>query len=169
MFPRDAEMIQLFAEASEEYGWPLSIYATTGKNNKQRILEATGILGNMLTVNMSVQSMNKNVLKNIERDNISIDTFKDINEQLSKDGRNGNGEVIVPLPGETLETYLEGIRDLIDSRVQIVLSYTLLVIHGTPYKDDSQYVKDWGYKMKWRVIPNQFGTYGGKKIFDWCE
>ena len=25
-----------------------------------------------------------------------------------------------------------------------------------------QYVKDWGYKMKWRVIPNQFGTYGGK-------
>ena len=63
MFPRDAEVSQLLAEASEEYGWPLSIYATTGKNNKQRILEATRILGNTLTVNMSVQSMNKNVLK----------------------------------------------------------------------------------------------------------
>lgn len=166
MFARDAEISRLLVAAYKRYHWPVSIYLTTGKNNKNRILETTRILGSMTTVNMSVQSMDSQVLKNIKRDNISLETYREVNKQLAREGRNGIGEVIVPLPGETYETYMKGLRDLIDSQVQVVLSYTLLAIHGTPYKDSSDFVEKWGYRMKWRVIPNQFGTYAGRKIFD---
>ena len=48
--PGDREVCFALKESKEKYGWPLQIMATTGKNNKERVVEITGILGNMFAV-----------------------------------------------------------------------------------------------------------------------
>ena len=82
MFPRDREICEALHDVQARYGWPLSIIATTGKNNKERVIDITSILGNTFSVTMSVQSMDDEVLKNINRSNIKLDHYMEVNKHL---------------------------------------------------------------------------------------
>src|SRR5207302_6065150 len=125
MYRRDADICQVIKETQETHKWPMGIIATTGKNNKERIIKATEILGNSLLVNMSVQSMDKDVLIKIKRDNISLKTYTQVNEVLTRQGRSQNAEIIVPLPGETYESFMRGTQSLIDAGANKINTYTL--------------------------------------------
>lgn len=165
MYPRDAEICRILKKLQDEHGWPMRILSTTGKNNKERILSATEILGTSIAINMSVQSMNKTVLTHIKRQNVRLETYREVNEVLLRQGRTQKAEVIVPLPGETYETFLAGLRQLMASRAQLIYSYTLQLLYGTDYKDPD-YRRRWGYEGKWRLVPLNFGEYEGRKLFD---
>ncbi|MEK9627544.1 MAG: radical SAM protein [Nitrospinota bacterium] len=168
MYPRDREVCLALKESKEKYGWPLQIMATTGKNNKKRVVEITGILGNMFAVNMSVQSMNDNVLEKIKRSNINLEDYIEVNKSLQQNGRSTKAEIILPLPGETRETFLRGIDDLINSGVTSITIYTLMLLNGTEFKD-THYRKEFDIKGRFRIVPLNFGEYDGKKIFDFEE
>ena len=73
MMPRDLEISDVIAKSKEQYGFPEQIQATTGKNSKMRIINAVKNLSGSLRLYMSVQSMDKQVLSNIKRENISTD------------------------------------------------------------------------------------------------
>lgn len=165
MYPRDADLCRILKRLQEEHGWPIRILSTTGKNSKERIIEATEILGTSMSINMSVQSMNQDVLRNIKRQNVRLDTYKQVNEALLRQGRMQKAEMIVPLPGETFESFTQGLRELMDTRAQLIYSYTLQLLYGTDYKDP-EYRKKWGYEGKWRLVPLNFGEYAGQRIFD---
>lgn len=165
MYPRDAEICRIIKEAQDRYGWPMGLISTTGKNNKERIIKATEILGRSLLVSMSVQSMDHDVLVNIKRQNISLDTYKQINQALIQQGRSGMAELIFPLPGETYESFMRGIQAAIEADASKIMSYTLQLLYGTDYKDPA-YRRQHGYQGKWRLIPLDFGEYEGERIFD---
>lgn len=165
MYPRDAEFCRMLKRLQDRYGWPRWILSTTGKNSKDRIIQATEILGTSMSINMSVQSMNQKVLRNIKRENVSLDTYKEVNEVLLSQGRTQKAEMIVSLPGETYETFMQGLRELMDARAQLIYSYTLQLLYGTDYKDEA-YRTQWGYQGKWRLVPFNFGEYEGQKLFD---
>jgi radical SAM superfamily enzyme YgiQ (UPF0313 family) len=165
MYPRDAEICYTIKHTQDKYGWPMGLIATTGKNSKERIIKATEILGSALLVSMSVQSVDPVVLKNIKRDNIKLDHYKQVNEKLTQQGRTGMAEVILPLPGETYETFLSGVEALIQAGAAKVTSYTIQLLYGTDYKEP-EYRKKWGYVGKWRQIPYDFGEYDGERVFD---
>ena len=59
--------------------------ATTGKNSKHRVMEITKILGEMFSINMSMQSMDEQVLTNIKRANIKLDHMIEVNDHLRKE------------------------------------------------------------------------------------
>ena len=82
MYPRDREICMSLKNAHDTHGWPKQVIATTGKNNKERVIEITGIMGSTFNVNMSVQSMDPIVLRNINRDNIKLDDYVGINKHL---------------------------------------------------------------------------------------
>ncbi len=165
MYPRDAEICRLIKEAQDRYGWPMGLISTTGKNNKERIIKATEILGRTLLVSMSVQSMDQGVLTNIKRQNISLDTYKQINQALVAQGRSGMAELIFALPGETYESFMRGIQAAIEAGASKIMSYTLQLLYGTDYKNP-EYRRQHGYRGKWRAIPLDFGEYEGERIFD---
>ena len=147
MYPRDREITQALLDAHNKYNWPNSIMATTGKNQKQRVIDITSMLGNMFSVNMSAQSMDENVLANIRRSNISLDAYKDINQHLKESGRSTKAELIMLLPGETKESFINGISEIIDSGIASLTIYTLMLLHGTEFKDP-EYRKRFGYEGK---------------------
>jgi radical SAM superfamily enzyme YgiQ (UPF0313 family) len=168
MYPRDREITLSLLDAHNKYNWPNSIMATTGKNQKERVIDITSILGNMFSVNMSAQSMDENVLGNIRRSNISLDAYKDINQHLKEAGRSTKAELIMLLPGETKDSFINGISQIIDSGIASLTIYTLMLLHGTEFKDP-EYRKKFGYEGKFRIVPLNYGEYDSEKIFDYEE
>jgi radical SAM superfamily enzyme YgiQ (UPF0313 family) len=168
MYPGDKKTCEFLVESKEKYGWPLQIMGTTGKNNKKRVTEITKILGNMFGITMAMQSMNERVLKNIERSNIKLDHMIEVNNNLRNEGKVTHVELILPLPGETKETFIEGLNSILNANTSCVCIYTLMMLHGTKFKDP-KYRKQFGYKIKFRIVPLDFGEYEGQKIFEYEE
>ncbi|MSR76835.1 MAG: radical SAM protein [Candidatus Omnitrophica bacterium] len=168
MYVRDKEICQELLTAQTQYGWPLQIMATTGKNKKEHVIEITQMLGNTFSVNMSVQSMDPQVLENIKRANIKLDHYVAVNKTLTERGRSTKGELIVGLPGETKETFTRGVQNILEAGVSMVCTYSLMLLHGTPFQEP-EYRNEFQIKGKYRIVPLNFGEYGGKRIFDYEE
>jgi radical SAM superfamily enzyme YgiQ (UPF0313 family) len=168
MFPRDRQICKIIVDMQKKYNWPSVICGSTGKNNKERIIEATSILGDSYGFGMSVQSLDKKVLNNINRSNIKLETFTAINEHLRNSGRSTVTEFIVGLPGETKESFIKGVREFVDSGIDRVTIYTLMMLYGTKFKDQ-KYRAKFNMKGKYRIVPLNLGEYDGVKIFDYEE
>ena len=165
MYARDREISEALYSAHKKVGWPRQIMATTGKNNKERVIDITKIMGNIFSVNMSVQSMDQKVLSNINRDNIKLDDYIAVNSHLNEAGRSTKGELIIGLPGETNESFVNGIKQVVDAGVSSVTIYSLMMLHGTMFKNPD-YRKQYGMEGKFRLVPLNFGEYYGTRIFD---
>ena len=153
MYPRDREVCDALRQVHDKYGWPLQIMATTG---------------NIFSVNMSVQSMDETVLTNIKRDNIKLDDYKAINQHLNGIGRATKGELIIGMPGETKESFLRGLDQLIYAGVSSICVYTLMLLNGTEFQDPD-YRRRFGIKGKFRIVPLDFGEYEGVRVLDYEE
>ena len=168
MYPSDIQTCNFLVESNKNYGWPKNIIGTTGKNQKERVIEITKILGSMFYINMSMQSMDSTVLKNINRANIKLEHMIEVNDYLTDVGMMTRSELILPLPGETKETFINGLDNILNSKVTAVTIYTLMLLHGTEFKNPV-YREKFGYKGKFRIVPLNFGEYDGKKVFDYEE
>ena len=168
MYPQDRQVCQWLLESKEKYGWPLQVMSTTGKNSKKRVIEITSILGNMFSVNMSLQSMDDQVLKNIKRSNIKLDHMIEVNDHLIKEGRSTKAELIMPLPGESKNSFIRGLDSILNSNAPSITIYTLMMLHGTEFKSP-EYRDKFKYKGKYRIVPLNFGEYNGKRVFDYEE
>jgi radical SAM superfamily enzyme YgiQ (UPF0313 family) len=168
MYPTDKKTCEFFLESKEKYKWPLQIIGTTGKNSKERVMEITGILGDMFSVNMAMQSLSETVLQNVGRANIKLDHMNAINERLIQAGRNTHGELIIPLPGETKKSFIDGLNIMLNSNVSLVCVYTLMMLNGTKFQEPA-YKKKYEYKTRFRIVPLNFGEYEGSKILDYEE
>ena len=168
MYPQDNITCEMLLESKRKYQWPLALMTTTGKNSKERIMKITEKLGNIFEVTMSMQSMSESVLDNINRANIKLSHMVGINNELRNKGRTTAAELIVPLPGETKKSFVQGVNNVINSNVSRLVIYTLMMLHGTNFKQPS-YRKKFGYNTKYRIVPLNFGEYEGHKIFDYEE
>ena len=165
MYPINKEICELLLKSQREHHWPCQIIATTGKNNKERVIEITEIMGNAFSVNMSVQSMSPLVLKNIKRSNIKLDHYLAINHTLNEKKRSTKGELIIGLPGETKESFIRGMEQIINAGVSSLCTYSLMLLHGTPFKEP-EYREQFKIQGRYRLVPLNFGEYVGKRIFD---
>ena len=65
MYKRDKLISEKILDLQKKYNWPSTVVSTTGKNNKERVIDVTSILGNTFSVTMSAQSMDKKVLNQV--------------------------------------------------------------------------------------------------------
>ena len=77
-------------------------------------------------------------------------------------------ELILGLPAESKETFIQGLDNVLNSNAASVTIYTLMMLNGTEFKKPS-YRKEFGYKGKFRIVPLNFGEYDGSRIFDYEE
>lgn len=166
MMQRDVKTAELIFDLQQKFGWPQTLSMWTGKNSKQRVIDVTRLLGDSLNISMAVQSMDESVQKNIKRDNISLEDYHVIAEQLAEEGRPQYADLIMLLPGETLESQLKGFDELLDTRIDRMLAYNLSILYGTPYKDDDEFFKQYGYQTKFRLVVRNFSEIENERIFD---
>lgn len=166
MLPGDLETSNMLAEVKKKYNYPHRILSTTGKNNKERIIKSVESLGGALSLSMSVQSLDENVLKNIRRSNISTEQMLGLMPTIKKNGMNTIAEVIIGLPGETYKSNLETIRKLVNARLDDILQYTCMILPGSEMGTPDQ-IEKWKFQTKYQILPEDFATLSnGKKV---CE
>jgi hypothetical protein len=113
----------------------------------------------------AVQSMNPVVLKNIERSNISLDTYAEIQREVHAQGLQSYGELILCLPGETKESFFNAVRDLLDTGVQRVSAHQLMLLHGAPLANpDSR--ERFQFQTRFRVVARNLGNYTGEPVVE---
>lgn len=165
MIPRDIEICKTMAHTKSKYGYPLNVLASTGKNSKERIISAVKMLDGAMRFTMSVQSMDQQVLQNIRRDNISVDHMLALGPAIKEAKLETTSEVILGLPGETRESHLKTLRDLVHARLDTIGIYTCMILPGSELYTPKER-KKWGFQTKFRILPRDFIEINGKKIVE---
>lgn len=165
MYRQDYEICKAFRRSREEYRWPIFISATTGKSQKERVVECITLLGNSLPFSLSLQSTDPEVLQNIKRRNLPMDALRSIQKEVEKREGESLSELIIPLPGETYQSHLKGIQMLMEAKVEHIDPYTTMMLPGTPLYESTD-SDSHEMLIKYRVIPRDFGIYHGSNVVE---
>lgn len=158
MYKEDLEICRYIADKQKRYSYPEYINVATGKNHKERVLEAASVINGALRLSGSVQSLDGNVLKNIKRANIDVGQIIELALSASKIGANSYSEIILGLPGDTVEGHLNSIRIIVDADFNICCLYQLMLLPGTDLASDES-VATWKMVTRYRAIPRCYGSY----------
>lgn len=117
IFKRDREIIEHFVKMKRERGYPQKIRVNYSKLNYENVFEITRILdetgSSKYGATLSFQSLSDDVLKIIRRNNINTDGFKKLLNRYNSHGIRTYSELILGLPGETYDSFCEGIGKLL--------------------------------------------------------
>ena len=165
MYREDLETCRAIARSMDEHGWPEYINTTTGKNQKARVLEAAKLVKGALRLSGSVQSLDKDVLKNINRSNINEAEILDLALKAAELGANSYSEIILGLPGDTREKHLQSLRTIVDAGFQNVYTWQLMLLPGSELDTKAQR-EQFGLQTRFRVLPRCFGKFRvrGKEV-----
>lgn len=165
MYERDPEISGYLGEAQRDYGWPSYIDATTGKNRPERVIDSMERLGGALVLWQSVQSLDEDVLRNIRRENIKLDAYSSLNVHIRGRGMKSSSDLILALPGETLESHLAGLTKMIDAGVARVHNFQCLLLKGTEL-ERSESRQKFSFETRFRMAQKSFGVYNGEAVFE---
>ncbi len=165
IFPQDKKYVEEIVFSMEKSGWPKQVNVSTSKENKKRVLGAIKPLGEITSFSASLQSINRKTLQAINRKNLSFSEYKDVISELKESGVKCLVELIIGLPEETKESFLVGIKQSLDAGLNQFCIYTCMILPNTPLAENEKF-KSYALDMRWRVIPNNFGTYLNKKIIE---
>ena len=165
MYLGDEELADYLHYLQEKFNWPQYIRTTTGKNNHERIIRVMRKLRGILPMTSAVQSLNPVVLANIKRSNIKLESYTEIQKEVEAQGMQSYGELILGLPGETKESFMKSVHDLLASGVKRVSAHQLMLLHGAPLSNpDSR--QQHGFQTKFRVVARNIGQYGGEPVIE---
>ena len=166
MYPRDLEICDDIVGIQKKYDYPHKIISTTGKNKKERIIQAIEKLNGTMSLSMSVQSMDEQILKNIRRSNISVDHMLALQPAIKKVGLVTDSEVILALPGETYQTQITTLRKLLAAKLDFIEVYSCMLLNGSELNTPEQR-KKWNFQTKFRILPRDFTTLrNGKNVIE---
>ena len=165
IYKKDLDLSDHLLKLINEKNWPSYIEISTPKNKKQQIFDIDKKLKHRVQVSLSQQSMNRDTLKLIKRENFFTNKqFIEFIKELEQRNKVPRCELIIPLPNETKQTYFDTTKRLLDSGVSVA-TYTLMMLQGAELGRDEA-IKKYDMKSKWRIVPRDFGIYRGKKVFD---
>jgi radical SAM superfamily enzyme YgiQ (UPF0313 family) len=158
MFKDDVEKARVIAGIQEKYGWPKRIVTSTGKNQKERVIEVASMLDGALNIAASLQSTDQTVLENIKRSNISLDALSTMAERSGRTKADTFTEIILGLPGDTVARHINTLRDVIDADLGIIRMYQLIMLPQTELNTPATRLR-YAMKTRHRIMPRSFGRY----------
>ncbi|MEP6714784.1 MAG: radical SAM protein [Terriglobia bacterium] len=165
MYERDIEISGYIGELMKSHGWPKYIDATTGKNRPERIIKSVEKVSGALVLYQAVQSMDENVLRNVKRQTIKLESYSELLLHMRGRGLRSNSDLILGLPGETISTHRDAIYRLLDTGVSQVTNFQLMMLKGSEL-ETIETRQQFSFQTRFRVLPKNFGIYGDEKVFD---
>tara|TARA_Y100000590_G_scaffold466049_1_gene640164 strand:+ start:8282 stop:10357 length:2076 start_codon:yes stop_codon:yes gene_type:complete len=159
MYKQDVEVALHLKELKNKYNWPQYIHVSTGKSQLQRIKHVAEILDGALMITNAVQSLNNDVLDEIKRKNAN-----NLEESIMELDKYSEPDIILPLPKETLHTFVDGLSKLVDIKAPVRLSVcNALMLSNTQMNDNETQEKN-KLKVTYRQHQNETGWVAGKLI-----
>jgi len=162
MYSEDINKAKLLAEIQNKYGYPKVLFAATGKNKREHVIEVAKIIHGAMFISTAIQTTDKEILKNIERDNIDQEVLTEIAEKTKELGANTYTELILALPGDSIQTHRKTLRDSVESGQGVVRMYQLIMLPQTKLNSPEN-IEKFQMKTRYRVMPRSYGRY---RIFD---
>lgn len=147
MFKRDVEIAKIWANTKAKYGYPEKFRVCYGKNAQESIYETAKVLskaGLAKAITLAKQTDSKLVLDNIRRGNISNKVYDELQKRYMKDGIQTYTEIILGLPGETLDSFKSGVEAAIKCNTKLFI-YHCSVLPNTEMANPD-YLKKFGIK-----------------------
>lgn len=158
MFAEDLDTCRVIAEVQTAAGYPRYLNVATGKNKKERVLEAARIVNGAMKLAGSVQSLDPEVQANMKRTNISAQEIVDLALKAGEVGANTYSEVILALPGDSKRAHFDTLKTLVDADFSTIAQYQLMILPGTEFGLDATKEK-YRMELRYRVLPRGFGSY----------
>lgn len=165
MYPRDVQISEFIAEQQRKYGWPTFIDATTGKNKPERIIECLEKVDGALVLYQAVQSLDDEVLRNIRRSNIKTEAYAKLMVHVRGRGLRSLSDLILGLPGESKESHLRGLFQLLDAGTHQAHCFQAMMLRGSDLESEAIRSK-YDFLTKFRVLPKGYGVYDGERVFE---
>jgi radical SAM superfamily enzyme YgiQ (UPF0313 family) len=160
ILPRDVEIAEYMAAIKEETGYPHALSVQNTKNATDRAYKVQKILSEAKLnkgVTISLQSVDPNTLESIKRQNISSDSFQELQRRFTRDRVETYTDMILGLPGETYDTFVDGISDIIENGQHNRVQFNNLSILPNAEMGDPEYQAKYGME----VAPSQiFNIHG---------
>jgi len=159
------EIAKILRQTQDKYDWPRHIHVSSG-DNPDKLFEVLSTLKHKYLPVVALQTLTPEVLKNINRRNISFERFVSLqNKMIHEIGESTVTELIVTLPGETKESFLTTVSSVLNSGVQNIVIYTLMCLPGAEIssrENESRY----GFVTRYRLVPRCFSEIDNTKIFE---
>ncbi|MEE1012479.1 MAG: hypothetical protein U0L11_10670 [Acutalibacteraceae bacterium] len=151
---RDIEVAQHVVDCNKKSGYPQIFKPCYAKNSDENIFEIGKLLnknGVDKGVTLAYQSMSPEVLENIGRKNLDINYYSRLNALYSAEGIPTYTELILGLPGETYESFCNGLCSLLEAgQHNSITVYTCQVYCNSPLAQPEYKEK---YGIRWERVP----------------
>jgi radical SAM superfamily enzyme YgiQ (UPF0313 family) len=133
---RDLKIAQKLSDVALKKGYPQTFHPTFAKFSSERLIPIAKTLqssGLLRAVTLAVQSMDETTLDIIKRANVKYDEWTSLTKSFRDAGIPTYTELIMGLPGETLDSFKEGLETIItDSKIGSIYMYNCAVLPNAP-------------------------------------
>jgi len=137
ILPRDEEILDMLASARARSGYPHVFFTQTATEINERVFRITEKLNSSgldkLGPSLSVQSLSPAVLRNIGRKNPDDKTLSEWLRRYRRAGYRTHTDLILGLPGETLQSFCSGVERLFElGQHEGIVYYPCYLLPNTP-------------------------------------
>ena len=153
MNPRDQEIAEYIVETKQKYGFPEKFRTCFGKNTDERIFQIGALFHQHQLekgITLARQSNDPETLKNIRRNNIKMSTYVNLQGKFNDLQVPVYSEMILGLPGETAESWVRGLDELLEAGVRNQLFVYLCQVLTNTEMAETAYREKFG--LNTRVI-----------------
>lgn len=150
MFERDLDIADALIRAKEATGYPERMRMNYAKNNFERVFALIEKFKecefDRIGATLSFQSLSPKVLEAIGRTNMSLDFFKNLLTKYNKNGLKAYSELILGLPCETYESFIEGIGKLFEIGQHYVFEVYGCILLPNSHLGQREIIEKYGIK-----------------------
>jgi radical SAM superfamily enzyme YgiQ (UPF0313 family) len=169
---RDVDIVRFIIEMKDKYGYPKEVGYTNAKTASSRLTDVIKLLrdaGLTSTAQISMQTTDEQILKNVERSNIKMTEYRKMIAFFHELEIPAVSDIMLGLPGQTFETCKKDLQFCFDHKVLAVI-FATSVMPNAPMADA-------GYREKFKLVMGADGfvesTYSFTReqyaeMFDLC-
>lgn len=147
ILPRDLEIAEYVARTKSRRGYPQALSVQNTKNATERAYKVQKLLadsGLNKGVTISLQSLDRNTLTSIKRANISSASFQELQQRFTRDDVETYTDLILGLPGETYDSFAEGVSRVIENGQHNRIQFNNLSVLPNAEMGNPEYQKRYG-------------------------
>ncbi len=152
LYDRDLEIADELVKAKKTTGYPERMRMNYAKNRFENVFAIVKKFKecefDRIGATLSFQSMSPVVLKNIGRTNKDLDFYRNLLTKYNSEGMKTYSELILGLPGETYESFTEGICTLFDIGQHFVFEVYACILLPNSEMGRKEYVEKHGIKTE---------------------
>ena len=157
-FVRDKEIAEYFVSTKEKYKAPEKFRVCYAKNAADRVFEVAKVFHRAdmeKALTLARQSNDATTLINIDRGNIKLSVFNSLAKRAAKEGIPIYTELIMGLPGETYDSFVLGIEEMLQQSVNAQIFIYLCTLLTNTAMDQPEYREKHGIITRHLIMTEQ--------------